>query len=259
VKGTIQIRDVVFFYFINLFGAFHSKRSSCASQYIQIYLFSWQLPIIFTNILYSVKSSWELMFFVYTTCRIEIKLYLLYLQKQIKYHVHVFNAVTNSELTELVPVFTIWPALPTSVKKVNTLFKNVWRTWGPALPTLLADLMIFCPLGPIDVFQKLWLSISLLGTGTLVQVGGTSLLCCFHHICIRFVLVTLCCIVYLNTEKTGPLLLGWHHLNSDFQAFWNLAKYLVFFAAAVLVRWVHTCTFQHFCGFSIPYWNLVFK
>jgi hypothetical protein len=30
-------------------------------------------------------------------------------QKQIKYH--VFNAVTNSELTEFVPVFTIRPAL----------------------------------------------------------------------------------------------------------------------------------------------------
>ena len=29
-------------------------------------------------------------------------------QKQIKYH--IFNAVTNSELTELVPVFTIRPA-----------------------------------------------------------------------------------------------------------------------------------------------------
>ena len=34
-------------------------------------------------------------------------------QKQIKYH--VFNAVTNSELTELVPVFTMRPAFPTSV------------------------------------------------------------------------------------------------------------------------------------------------
>ena len=68
-------------------------------------------------------------------------------RKQIKYH--VLNAVTNSELTELVPVFTIPPALPTSDKKVNTSFKNVWRTWGPALPTLLADLMIFFPLGPI--------------------------------------------------------------------------------------------------------------
>ena len=69
-------------------------------------------------------------------------------QKQIKYH--VFNAVTNSELTEIVPVFTIWPAFPTSVKKVSTSFKNVWRTWGPALPTLLADLKIFCPLGPTN-------------------------------------------------------------------------------------------------------------
>ena len=59
-------------------------------------------------------------------------------QKQIKYH--VFNAVTNSELTELVV---------TSIKKVNASFKNVWRTWGPALLTLLADLMIFCPLGLI--------------------------------------------------------------------------------------------------------------
>ena len=68
-------------------------------------------------------------------------------QKQIKYH--IFNAVTNSELTELVPVFTIRPAFPTSVKKVNTSFKNVWRTWEPALPTLLADIMIFCPLGLI--------------------------------------------------------------------------------------------------------------
>jgi hypothetical protein len=69
-------------------------------------------------------------------------------QKQIKHH--VFNAITNPELTELVPVFTIRPAFPTSVKKVNTSFKNVWRTWGPALtalPTLLANLMIFCHLG----------------------------------------------------------------------------------------------------------------
>ena len=65
-------------------------------------------------------------------------------QKQIKYH--VLNAVKNSEL---VPVFTIRPAFPTSVKKVNTSFKNIWRIWGPALPTLLADLMILCPLGSI--------------------------------------------------------------------------------------------------------------
>ena len=65
-------------------------------------------------------------------------------QEQIKYH--VFNAVTNCELTKLVPVFTIRPAFPTSVKKINTSFKNVWQTWGSALPTLLTDLMIFCPL-----------------------------------------------------------------------------------------------------------------
>ena len=41
-------------------------------------------------------------------------------QKQIKYH--VFNAVTNSELTDFVLVFTTRPAFPTSVKKVNTSF-----------------------------------------------------------------------------------------------------------------------------------------
>ena len=44
-------------------------------------------------------------------------------QKQIKYH--VFNAVTNSELTELVPVFKTRPAFPTFITKVNTSFKNV--------------------------------------------------------------------------------------------------------------------------------------
>ena len=70
-------------------------------------------------------------------------------QKQIKYH--VFNAVMNSELIKFVLVFTIRPAFPTSIKKVNTSFKNVWRTWGPALLMLLADLMIFCPLDPIGL------------------------------------------------------------------------------------------------------------
>jgi hypothetical protein len=55
---------------------------------------------------------------------------------------YAFNAVTNSELTELVPVFTTRPAFPTSVKKVNTSFKNVWRTWGPALPTGLPTFLI---------------------------------------------------------------------------------------------------------------------
>ena len=70
--------------------------------------------------------------------------YQKYLPKT-KYH--VFNAVTNSELTQLVPVFTIRSAFATSVKKVNTSFKNVWRTWGPALPTYL---MLFCSLGPMN-------------------------------------------------------------------------------------------------------------
>ena len=70
-------------------------------------------------------------------------------QKQIKYHVFNDNAVANSELTKLVPVFTM--RLPTSVKKVNTSFKNVWRTWRPALPKLLMDLMIFCPLGLVGL------------------------------------------------------------------------------------------------------------
>jgi hypothetical protein len=34
-------------------------------------------------------------------------------------------------------------------KKVNTSFKNVWRTWGPHdfLPRRHGDLMIFCPVG----------------------------------------------------------------------------------------------------------------
>ena len=36
------------------------------------------------------------------------------------------------------------------IYNTNTSFKNVWRTWGTALPTLLADLMIFCPLGPTN-------------------------------------------------------------------------------------------------------------
>ena len=68
-------------------------------------------------------------------------------QKQIKYH--VFNAVTNSELTELVPVFTMRPAFPTSVKKVNTLFKNVWRTWGPVTRIIL------CPLSALSLDEGL--------------------------------------------------------------------------------------------------------
>jgi hypothetical protein len=48
-------------------------------------------------------------------------------------HKNVVVPEANSELTELVPVFTIQPAFPTSAKKVNTSFKNVCRTWGLAL------------------------------------------------------------------------------------------------------------------------------
>ena len=116
MKGTIQIRDVVFFYFINFLGVFHSKRSFYASHNIQIYLFSWQLPIIFTknrsNTTYSMRlriPSWPNL--------------IRYLQYDLR----------------------IWLPL-----KKYTPFKNVWRTWGTALPTLLADLMIFCPLGPMN-------------------------------------------------------------------------------------------------------------
>ena len=39
-NDTNQGRRVFLFYFMNFLGAFHSKRSSYASQYIQIYLFS---------------------------------------------------------------------------------------------------------------------------------------------------------------------------------------------------------------------------
>ena len=117
VKGTIQIRDVVFFLFLLLFGGFSLEKIILRiTIYSNIFIF-----MTVTNNIY---------------------------QKQIKYH--VFNAVTNSELTELVPVFTTRPVFPTSVKKVNTPFKNVCRTWGPTLPTLLEDLMIFCPLGPTN-------------------------------------------------------------------------------------------------------------
>jgi hypothetical protein len=108
-------------------GTFHSKRSSYASIYSNIFIF-----MTVTNNIY---------------------------QKQIKYH--VFNAVTNSELTELVPVFTIRPAFPTSDKKVNTSFKNVWGTWVPALSMLLADLMIFCPLGPMNFKNSVYKTLSI--------------------------------------------------------------------------------------------------
>ena len=106
-------------------------------------------------------------------------------QKQIEYH--VFSVVTNSELTELFPVFTIRPAFPTSVKKVNTSFKNVWRTGVPALPTLLADLMIFYPLGPTNFKNsanmiKIWNWFKAIGSFVLKSKKKTQVPYClaFH-------------------------------------------------------------------------------
>jgi hypothetical protein len=66
----------------------------------------------------------------------------------------IVNTGTSSVNSEFVTALNTWYFIcfwsPTSAKKVNTSFKNVCRTWGPALPTLLADLMIFCPLGPMN-------------------------------------------------------------------------------------------------------------
>ena len=42
-----------------------------------LYCFNVDVFVCFFVFIYSVKSSWELMFFVYITCRIEIKFYLL--------------------------------------------------------------------------------------------------------------------------------------------------------------------------------------
>jgi hypothetical protein len=121
VKGTIQVRDDT-------------------SQGRHVFLFYWFFGCFsFEKIILRITIYSNIFIFITVTNNIY--------RKQIKYH--VFNAVMNSELTELVPVFTIRPAFPTSVKKVSTSFKNVWRTWGRALTTLLADLMIYCPLGPI--------------------------------------------------------------------------------------------------------------
>jgi hypothetical protein len=66
-------------------------------------------------------------------------------QKQIKYH--VFNAVTNSELTELVPVFTIRPAFPTSIgprgQKIMRSANNVGNAGPNVRQTFLNDVLTF--------------------------------------------------------------------------------------------------------------------
>ena len=76
-------------------------------------------------------------------------------QKQIKYH--VFDAVTNSELTELVPVFTIRPAFPTSVKKVNIIQKCL-ADMGTGITNVIGGPHDFLPpwSDRFDEFQKLW-------------------------------------------------------------------------------------------------------
>ena len=72
-------------------------------------------------------------------------------QKQIK--CHVFNAVTNSELTKLVPVFTKRPAFPTSVKNVNTSFKSL-ADMGTGITDVIGGPHDFLP-PRSDEFQKL--------------------------------------------------------------------------------------------------------
>ena len=76
-------------------------------------------------------------------------------QKQIKYH--IFNAVTNSELTEPVPVFTIRPAFPTSVKKVN-IIKKCLADMGTGITDVIGGPHDFLPLRSDRSveFQKLW-------------------------------------------------------------------------------------------------------
>ena len=79
-------------------------------------------------------------------------------QKQIKYH--VFNAVTNSELTELDPVFTIRPAYLTSVKKVHTIQKCL-ADMGNSITDVIGGPHDFLPprSDRSDEFQKLCLHI----------------------------------------------------------------------------------------------------
>jgi hypothetical protein len=73
-------------------------------------------------------------------------------QKQIKYH--VFNAVTNSELTELVPVFTIRPAFPTSVKKNKHIIQKCLADTGTGITDVIGGPHDFLP-PRSDEFQKL--------------------------------------------------------------------------------------------------------
>ena len=77
-------------------------------------------------------------------------------QKQIKYH--IFNAVTNSELTELVPVFTIRTVFPTSVKKSKHIIQNCLADMGTGITDVIGGPHDFLPprSDRSDEFQKLW-------------------------------------------------------------------------------------------------------
>ena len=76
-------------------------------------------------------------------------------QKQIKYH--VFNTVMNSELTEIVPVFTIRPAFPTSVKKSKHIIQKCLAHMGTGITDVIGRPHDFLPprSDRSDEFQKL--------------------------------------------------------------------------------------------------------
>ena len=96
------------------------------------------------KIILRITIYWNI--FIFTTVTNNIY------QKQIKYH--VFNAVTNSKLTELVLVFTIRPAFPTSVKKVNIIQKCL-ADMRTGITDVIGGPHDFLP-PRSDEFQKLW-------------------------------------------------------------------------------------------------------
>jgi hypothetical protein len=75
-------------------------------------------------------------------------------QKQIKYH--VFNAVTNSELTELVPVCTTQPVFLTSVEKSKHIIQICLADMGTGITDVIGGPHDFLP-PRSDEFQKLCL------------------------------------------------------------------------------------------------------
>jgi hypothetical protein len=77
-------------------------------------------------------------------------------QKQIKYH--VFNAVTNSKLTELVPIYTMRPVFTTSVKKRKHIIQKCLADMGTGITDVIGGPHDFLPprSDRSDEFQKLW-------------------------------------------------------------------------------------------------------